>query len=160
IINTGNGSLSVALQGGQPAHGTVDLRPTGAFIFTPEPGFVGEVTFQYVVVNNDHDSSNPGDYAFIGSVLRTINDVIDIGLNEPATVTIKVGNKAPKGEDDSYSVRHDSTLISRPGVLANDKDEDDNPDAGIKQPLSADLVGNVSHGVLDFRADGTFRYVP
>jgi len=40
-----------------PGHGTVMLYPNGAFIYTPEPGYIGEDSFTYVA-NDGRDDSN------------------------------------------------------------------------------------------------------
>lgn len=67
---------------------------------------------------------------------------------------------APGGEtltagNDNYSTGEDSVLnvAAANGVLSNDSDPD-------HDPLTAQLVGNVGHGVLVLNADGSFSYTP
>ncbi len=61
----------------QPTHGTVTIDPdTGAYLYTPEPGFVGTDTFTYTVTDKD-------------------------GSTSTATVTITVTNQPPVAVDDS-----------------------------------------------------------
>jgi large repetitive protein len=56
--------------------------------------------------------------------------------------------------DDAYQVFTQDTLqVEAPGVLANDSNQ-----AG--GTLSAVLVGNVAHGTLTFRSNGSFDYQP
>src|SRR5690606_29967625 len=53
--------------------------------------------------------------------------------------------------DDSYSVAQDGVLtVPAPGVLDNDNGSG----------LTASLVDNVTGGVLNFNADGSFDYTP
>jgi VCBS repeat-containing protein len=63
-------------------------------------------------------------------------------------------NRAPIASDDTASIAQGKTLsVSAPGPLGNDNDPDGDP-------LSASLVDGVSHGQLDFYADGSYRYTP
>ena len=74
----------------------------------------------------------------------------------PATVSITItkGNSAPVAVNDSYAVDEDLLLsISAPGVLGNDTDADSNP-------LTAQLVTDVSSGTLALAANGGFTYQP
>jgi hypothetical protein len=94
-----NGDPLTAFQFFQPANGTVALTADGSFSYTPNAGFVGLDSFDYVVT----DGANSG----------------------LATVTIDVTNAAPLAGDDSYSVQEGNTLtIAAPGLLANDSDAD------------------------------------
>ena len=63
-------------------------------------------------------------------------------------------NAAPVAAGDKYNANRDATLaVAAPGVLANDTDANSNP-------LTAKLVGNVTHGTLTLKADGSFSYEP
>jgi hypothetical protein len=92
----GPGTLTAVLSG-TPEGGTVELQPSGAFIFTPAAGHCGPARFQY--------------YA------QTATDVSDI-----ATVLLMV-NCLPSAGDDTVTVPEDSgpNAIT---VLANDTDPD------------------------------------
>lgn len=70
------------------------------------------------------------------------------------TVDMTVYGAIPAAADE-YTVVEDSTLTATAasGVLANDGDEDSGT-------LSAELVGQPSHGTLTFNADGSFAYTP
>jgi len=64
-------------------------------------------------------------------------------------------NQPPVANDDNYDTPEDTALtIPAPGVLDNDIDDD-----GLS-PLTAELVDDVSHGILVLDADGSFVYTP
>src|SRR5207244_934022 len=76
--------------------------------------------------------------------------------SSPATVTITIGgvNDPPAANDDSYSVKEDTTLtVAAPGLLGNDTDADGNA-------LTVTRVSGPSHGTLTLSADGSFTYAP
>ena len=94
-----NGDAIEALQYFQPTHGTVALNQDGSFTYTPDAGFTGSDSFDYVIT--------------------------DGVLTSQGTVTISVTNTAPVANDDSFSVQEGRALsISAPGLLANDSDAD------------------------------------
>ncbi len=76
---------------------------------------------------------------------------------ETITVTVREVNAAPVAVDDDYETDEDVQLVVDPdkGVLANDTDTD-----LPKDPLAAEVVTGVSHGILQFNADGSFSYTP
>lgn len=106
------------------------LTPGGEFTYTPDTGYTGLDSFTYQV---------------------------DDGISQSAvaTVTILVTNRAPTAGNSSFTTGQDVTLTTSTtnGVLANAQDADGDP-------LSASLVNNVSHGVLNLSDDGSFIYVP
>ncbi len=63
-------------------------------------------------------------------------------------------NTPPVATGESYSTDQDTAkVVPLPGVLSNDTDAELNP-------LTAVLVGNVSHGALSLSANGGFTYTP
>ncbi len=69
-------------------------------------------------------------------------------------VTVLNINRPPLAVDEVYQARIGETLtVEAPGVLGNDSDPD-------SDTLTAALVSNPANGVLDFRADGSFDYLP
>jgi hypothetical protein len=63
-------------------------------------------------------------------------------------------NYAPEAVDDHYSVNQDQVLeVETPGVLVNDVDLDGDE-------LTASLLIEPSHGVLELNEDGSFLYTP
>jgi VCBS repeat-containing protein len=116
---------------GNPAHGTLQLDPDGAFIYTPDPNYSGADSFRYKVSDGMADS-------------------------EVATVSIAVQpvNDAPVAGEDAHETDEDTLLsVSAPGVLGNDHDVDG-------EALSAVLVSGPTHGALVLDADGSFTYRP
>ena len=71
-----------------------------------------------------------------------------------AEVLAMMGEQPPFVVDDAYVVEVDGTLnVAAPGVLDNDYDPNDDP-------ITADLVSDVSDGTLSLNADGSFTYTP
>ncbi len=82
--------------------------------------------------------------------------VIDLDLGEGIRCTfLNVPNAAPSAVSDSYRVAAGQTLdvAAAEGVLANDLDSTDDA-------LEAALVGDVKHGSLALKPDGSFTYMP
>ena len=123
-------SLRVRLLAG-PSHGTVNLSPKGAFVYTPAPNYAGSDSFTYIA--ND--------------------DAVDSGA---ATVSITVTpvNDPPAASNDSYTLNEDTTFtLPASGVLANDTDIE-------ADALTAVLIAGPNHGTLALNSDGSFSYVP
>jgi VCBS repeat-containing protein len=119
------------------ANGTVMVLPSGLFRYTPDFGFNGLDSFEYVISDGLLDSA-------------------------PATVSINVGveNDAPVARDDVYSAIEDTPLVvATPGVLDNDEDSDI-PGAVAGVDILAQLNVSPAHGRLDLFADGGFVYTP
>lgn len=67
------------------------------------------------------------------------------------TTTLPI-NTAPTAGDDSYEITLGETLtLSKPGVLVNDTDGDDDP-------LTAKLITEPAEGKLELKANGAFSY--
>ena len=82
-----------------------------------------------------------------GSVTPLLREVT-VAYGAPAE------NHAPVAVDDSGAMPEDVTLeVHAPGMLRNDTDADGDT-------LTAELVTEPSHGVLDFHADGGLFYTP
>ena len=115
----------------QPTHGSVSLADAVA-TYTPDLNYNGSDSFTF--------KANDG--------------VLD---SEIAVVTITVTpvNDAPVAVADEYTVDEDAvlTVLAVDGVLANDSDVDGDI-------LTAILVSDVSHGILDLATDGSFVYTP
>ena len=123
-------ALSAALVSGV-AHGTLSLGAAGSFLYAPALNFHGTDMFTY----------------------RASDGRLSSGI---ATVTITVTsvNDAPVAVNDAYTTAEDTTLtIPAAGILANDSDVDGDS-------LSALLVSNVAHGLLNLSASGAFTYTP
>ncbi len=113
------------------SHGALTLNVNGSFIYTPTANYNGSDSFTYRANDGTADSN-------VATVSLTINAV----------------NDAPVAVNDAYSTNEDIAMsIATPGVLDNDTDVEGNP-------LTAALIGNVSHGTLALNADGSFVYTP
>lgn len=126
-----NGNPLTAVLASGVSSGTLTLQANGSFGYTPAPGFSGSVTFMYQADDGTARSN-------VTTVSITINPVDDPPVTQP----------------DSYTTAEDTPLnIAAPGVLGNDAD----PEGA---PLTAEIVRNVSNGVLALSANGSFGYTP
>ncbi len=114
------------------SNGTLNLGSDGSFDYTPDPDFFGADSFTYKA-NDGYGDSNDA------TVTLTVNALPD----------------APVAVNDAYDASQDTTLIvdAANGVLANDSDADNDP-------LTAELVSDVSNGTLNLNTDGSFDYTP
>ena len=115
------------------AHGATDLVTNGKLTYTPDPGFVGQDSFSYIISDG---------------VLRS----------EFITVTIDVTNAPPVAGADSFTVLAGRTLtVAAPGLLANDSD----PDGDALQVIAFfeaanGTVGLVTDGSLTYTPNPGF----
>ncbi|PVW16333.1 DUF7507 domain-containing protein [Marixanthomonas spongiae] len=118
-----------------PANGAVTVNPDGTYTYTPNPGFVGEDTFEYTICDNGSPA-----------------------LCDTATVTIYiVENNAniTVANDDAYY--GEINAIVSGNVLDNDNDpEGDNQSVDI----AISPVSGPSNGTVTINADGSFEYTP
>ena len=78
----------------------------------------------------------------------------DAAMIDDVEIAIEADVTVPVAADDAFSVNEDAALtVEAPGVLQNDSD----PEGDF---LTAELVGDVSNGLLALNADGSFSYVP
>ncbi len=123
-----DGDALVAALVESPRWGEVDLSADGGFTFTPARDSSGVVTFTYAAS--------------------------DGALSDTATVTLTV---APQPDspvalvDTLDAVQGIAFALPVAGVLSNDTDADGDP-------LTAQLVSDVSNGSLDFSPDGSLVY--
>jgi VCBS repeat-containing protein len=111
--------------------GTLTLQPNGSFDYVPAADFSGVVTFTYQA----NDATAPSNAV-------------------TATITVNPVDDPPVTQPDSYTIAEDSPLsVGGNGVLANDSD----PEGAA---LTAELVRNVSSGVLQLNSNGSFAYTP
>ncbi len=126
-----DGDSLTAVKLTEPANGEISFNSDGSFVYTPGPGFNGEVAFTYNANDGQADS-------------------------EPATVilTVRAVADAPAAADDAYATQEDTALtVDAPGVLSNDFDAEGDP-------MTAELVTRPTHGELSLFATGGFQYTP
>lgn len=119
-------------------HGDRDLQPTGAYDYTPDPGFTGTDSFTYCIVAQA--------------------DPFTCVSNE-ATVTIEVTPPPAVAHDDSYSSPAGANLnVDPPGVLANDTGFDAATQnlAVITKPMHGTAVVDANDGTLHYTPDDGF----
>ncbi len=131
-----DGDVLKALVVAKPANGTLELKETGGFAYTPATGYSGPDSFSYMAT--DGAASN-----------AATTSVATVSLYVQATPKVEA-------RGDSYGVPQNETLsINKPGVLAND--------TGINgRPLTANLEPEKGpkNGTVEFHADGSFVYKP
>jgi VCBS repeat-containing protein len=111
-------------------NGSLTLSGDGSFNYTPNANFFGSDTFTY--------RANDGQFE---------SDATTV------TITVLPVNDPPVAISEMYEVAINSTFdVAAPGVLANDDDIGGDP-------LTAELVNDVSTGQLTFNGDGSFSYI-
>jgi hypothetical protein len=120
----------------QPAHGTLNLQPNGAFTYMPATNFFGTDGFSYRVSDGQSTSA-------------VANVTIQVQQYVPPP------NQVPIARHDSYQATEDHLLAvnAGSGVLANDTD-------GNNDPLTILLVSQPAHGTLNLQPSGAFTYMP
>ncbi|WP_299126398.1 Ig-like domain-containing protein, partial [uncultured Winogradskyella sp.] len=117
-----------------PTNGTVTVNPNGSYTYTPNPGFIGEDSFEYTIC----DDGNPQ-------------------ACDTATVYIEVlpeggpENEAPIANADTATTAEGTPIDIV--VLANDFD----PDA---DPITITATTNPTNGTVTLNPDGTITYTP
>ncbi|MFO0845051.1 MAG: Ig-like domain-containing protein [Gemmataceae bacterium] len=114
----------------QPGHGALTFNADGSFRYQPAAGFTGTDTFSYKL--------DDGLFPAVGPVVVTLN------VTSP-----------PDAASDAYVIRANEPFAAttQTGVLANDR-------SAYGNPLTAQLVADVTHGRLTLGSDGSFTYVP
>ncbi|MFV2069292.1 MAG: Ig-like domain-containing protein, partial [Pirellulales bacterium] len=119
----------------QPSNGTVDLKPDGSFVYTPDDNFVGTDTFTY----------RASDGTLVSNTVTVTLTVVDV-------------NQPPVAREDQYDVRagQPSIVSKDDGLLNNDTDLD----GGVLPALQVSRFGSPAHGAVSVAPDGSFTYTP
>jgi len=112
-------------------NGELILNNNGSFTYNPNSNYNGTDEFKYKVFDGQVQSQD----IIVELIISPVDD-------------------SPLSNPDSYSMNEDEVFnVESPGVLSNDLDVDgDN--------LSAEVVGDVSFGLLSFNNNGSFNYIP
>ena len=132
--------------------GTVVINPDGSYEYTPAPGFVGEDTFDYLVI----DTFGKTDDATVSIEVRDTNAPVDPA--DPSTFN----NTAPQATDDDFNAVTDQMLTS--SVMSNDSDPDGDvitiADATGDPAAAPQTIATTEGGTVTLNPDGTFTYTP
>lgn len=112
-----------------PAHGTITINPDGTFTYTPEHGFTGTDTFQFLL-SDGHGGFDIGQAAI----------VVTSGPPPPIT-------GPPAATDQTFTAVQGTTLTDQ--LVATDPDGD---------ALTYSLVSTPAFGSLTLNPDGSFSY--
>jgi gliding motility-associated-like protein len=115
-----------------PNNGTMFLANSGVFTYTPNPGFSGTDSFQYIICDNGNPNQCDTGFVFV-----------NVGANN-----------APFANNDIFSLLEDQLLTST-ALLANDFDPD-----GAVLLLSSNPIAGPYRGTLQLNITGSFEYRP
>jgi VCBS repeat-containing protein len=127
-----DGDVLRIIRTSSPANGSVEIA-TDALTLTYEPtaDFTGSDQFTYTISDGN-----------AGQDIATV------------TISVQPVNDPPTVADGTFATNEDEVrTVQAPGVLRNASDPEDDP-------LTAVLVTDVSHGVLQLSGDGGFVYDP
>ena len=116
-----------------PANGTVTLSASGAYTYTPNPGFFGTDTFEYEVCDNG---------------TPVLCDVATV------TITVTSVNDQPVAVDDAETTTEDVPISS--DVTPNDSDVD----VADNLTVTTTPITAPANGTLALNPDGTYVYTP
>ena len=118
-----------------PRNGVVNLDVSGAFTYTPQPGFVGSDSFAYQVTDSAGNKS-------------TVATV---------TIAVRPNNTAPTAVDDKYIVEYGTTLTVTKAPIQASTYPGLNEIAAIQANYDVSQVEYAQHSGLLFVRDGTVR---
>lgn len=131
LANDGVGGVGLtAVLDSPTSAGELVLNLDGSFVYTPDPDFHGVDTFRY--------------HATDGTLSSNVVTV---------SIQVAAANDAPVAADDAYqAIEGEPLIVTAPGVLANDTDND-------LDALTAQLVIGPAGGTLVQAGDGSFQYI-
>ncbi|ENU34924.1 hypothetical protein F989_00049, partial [Acinetobacter parvus NIPH 1103] len=143
-VNAGTGEvtldqvLALTHPTGGTTNGVVTVAADGTITFTPNTGFVGQVSFPYTI-SDEHGGSST------------------------ATETITITNTAPAAVNDNYTTPHNTPVVLNPLQGDTDPENDALSITSINgvtlTPGTAQSIP-VTNGVVTVAADGTITFTP
>ncbi len=135
----GFGGVDIEVTGGSGTFTTTTMTAGGYQVQVPDG--------TYTVTATGGGLSRPLQAVNVSVAGSNVKADLQPGVNDPVQFP-------PVANTDAYSVDKSSSLVvSAPGVLDNDTDQE-------SDPLSAVLTSGPSHGTLGLNADGSFTYTP
>jgi VCBS repeat-containing protein len=133
-------ALTYVLVPGSAEHGVVVIDPqTGAWTFTPDPGYSGPASFRYVVSDGQATSGEQTLFIELAAVTDAVDDVAS--LDEAGTVSVDASG----------------------GLLSNDVVSADGVSLTITQVAGQGANVGVAvagtYGTITIQADGSYTYV-
>ncbi|MDZ7900146.1 MAG: Ig-like domain-containing protein [Arcicella sp.] len=119
----------------QPSNGTLVMNPDGTFTYTPDPGFTGRDTFNYVVCDNN-------------GACDTASVVITVTPDFNGTA-----NDKPNAQDDAALTNINTKVTG--SLKINDTDPNGNTLTYTTTPILA-----ASNGTVTITSTGTYTYTP
>jgi PKD repeat protein len=129
-------------------NGDVINNQDGTFTFKPNPGFVGNTSFQYGISDNGYDPTAHKSTTTVNVTVTPAPTPTPTPTPTPEPVHV---NTAPTAASDRFGTNEDTTVTGN--VLLNDSDVDGDS-------LSVALGSGPSNGSVQLNANGTFSYTP
>ncbi len=76
------GNVWSLVSGGEPAHGTVTVTPTGGFVYTPVTGYTGSDSFTYQIIDADGDIDTATVTLTVAAVATPAIESVALSLSE------------------------------------------------------------------------------
>ena len=136
------------VNGGTPPYDVKWTFSEGSPSSASDPGLsAGQLTATHNIVYNTAGSFN-------ATMLAIDSNKRQKSCEATFVVNVSGTNKPPVAQNDAYNTQQDRELnVSAPGVLSNDIDPDGDP-------LTVQLVTNVTNGSLNLNVNGGFSYFP
>jgi len=129
--------VAITSGNGAPAHGTVSVNGAGQLVYTPTAGFYGTDEFAY-------------------TICETPSGICDTGRVRVRVLVSDVPNSTLAADDYAPAVYNSLlTVTAANGVLANDKDPENNT-----QTVTAKTETLTGKGTIVLNADGSYTFTP
>jgi hypothetical protein len=129
-----------------PSHGGLTFSANGSFTYTPNPGYIGNDSFDFTGSCADGTARS----GTCSVIINVIDQFAPSCINKVFHITaIEVGQGGPGAE----------TTIPAPGVLSGAIDPEGDPLTAILDTCGGVLPCQLTHGtIVAFNSDGSFTY--